>query len=41
VNLTQVIQKQRDFAFSGTAKPFAFRKETLKKLRDLLIHHKK
>ncbi len=39
MNLSEVIQKQRDFAFSGKAKDLSFRREALTKLRELLLSH--
>lgn len=41
MNLEQVIQKQREFAFSGKAHNISFRKEALTKLKELLLQHEK
>lgn len=39
MNLNEVIQKQRDWTLSGKTKNLSFRKEALKKLRELLLRY--
>ncbi|MCM2349423.1 MAG: aldehyde dehydrogenase [Bacteriovoracaceae bacterium] len=39
MNLNEVIQKQRDFAFSGKAKDLSFRRGALKKLKQILLEN--
>lgn len=39
MNLNDVVQKQRDFSFSGKSKDLSFRREALKKLRQILLEN--